>query len=337
MNEREFASKKRRDWDKLASIVARANRISGVRSLSHDDILALAPLYRRVSSDLSRARTHDANSDLIAHLNGLVGQAHALLYEAETAARPLHAVYNFYLYEFPAVLQRRWKAFFCAFAITLFGAVFAYWLVITQPSNTDLFIPAEFRKSVDVWKSKNVSETAHLEQSGMLMTNNLQVGLTACALGIALVPDATLLFTNGATLGAISAIMTQVHGHSTFWPGILPHGIAELTAIFICGGAGFVLAMALILPAPYSRQDALRLAATDAVKMVLGTIPLFIFAGMIEGMFSHLDTTAAFRYTFAGATGIAWYLYLFLPRGRLRDLTANRSSRNSLSPGIVTP
>ena len=220
------------------------------------------------------------------------------------------------------VLQRRWKAFFAAFAITLFGALLAYYLVITQPSNRDLFIPAEFRSSVDVWKSKKITETAHLEQSGMLMTHNLSVGLTACALGIALVPDATLMFTNGAMVGALSAIMTQVHGHSTFWPGILPHGIAELTAIFICGGAGFVLAMALLLPGAYSRQDALRLAATDAVKMVLGTVPLFIFAGMIEGMFSHLDTTPAFRYTFAGANGAAWYLYLFLPRSRVHNLAS---------------
>ncbi len=49
MNEREFASKKREDWDKLASIVTRANGVTGVKSLSRDDVLALGPLYRRVS------------------------------------------------------------------------------------------------------------------------------------------------------------------------------------------------------------------------------------------------------------------------------------------------
>jgi len=321
MNEREFAAKKREDWDKLASIVLRANGKTGLKSLHREEILALGSLYRRASSDLSRARTQAISPDLEAHLNGLVGQAHALLYEAETSSQPLKAVCDFYLFEFPLVLQRRWRAFVAAFAITLFGGLLAYWLVSTQPSNSDLFIPASFRSSVDVWKSKNTSESAHLEQSGMLMTHNLEVGLTAFALGIALVPDVSLMFTNGAMVGALSAIMTQVHGHSTFWPGILPHGIAELTAIFICGGAGFVLAAALILPAPFSRQDALRMAAADAVKMALGTIPLFIFAGMIEGMFSHLDTTAAFRYTFAAVNGVAWYLYLFLPRSRFRGVT----------------
>ncbi len=234
------------------------------------------------------------------------------------------------------VLQRRWKAFFAAFAITLFGAFLAYYLVITHPATSDLFIPPQLRDSVEVWKSKKITETAHLEQAGALMTHNLTVGLTAFALGIALVPDATLMFTTGTMVGIISAVMTQVHGHSTFWPGILPHGIAELTATFICGGAGFVLAMALILPGNLSREDALRLAAADAVKMTLGTIPLFIFAGMIEGMFSHLDTTAAFRYTFAVINGIAWYLYLFLPRGRFYDLGERKRLRNSMSTGIVT-
>lgn len=341
MNEREFATKKRADWDRLASIVARANSRSGLKSLSRDDILALGSLYRRASSDLSRARSNNINPDLVTHLNGLVGQAHALLYEAETSARPWQTVVDFYLYEFPSTLQRRYRAFLAAFAITLFGALLAYSLVIKEPANSDMFIPAQFKQSVDIWKSKKVAEQAHLEQSGMLMTHNLQVGLLAFALGIVLVPDVSLMFSNGTTLGALSAIMTQVHGHSTFWPGILPHGIAELTAIFICGGAGFVLASALMLPGSYTRHDALKLAAVDAVKMVLGTIPLFIFAGMIEGMFSHLDTSASFRYAFAALNGVAWYLYLFLPRigrasaGRATVTGGANPARNSLLSGIV--
>src|SRR5580658_931524 len=205
MNEREFAARKREDWDRLASIVARANARSGLRSLSREDILALGPLYRRASSDLSRARSHDTSPDLIVHLNGLVGRAHALLYEAETTSRPFYSVLDFYVYEFPSVLQRRYKTFLAAFAVTLLGALFAYYLVIRNPANSDLFVPPQFKESLEVWKSKKVAEQAHLEQSGMLMTNNLRVGLLAFALGIALVPDVVLMFTNGATLGCFSA------------------------------------------------------------------------------------------------------------------------------------
>lgn len=72
--------------------------------------------------------------------------------------------------------------------------------------------------------------------------------------------------------------------------------------------------MALLLPGPRSRLDALWLSARDAIKLVLGTIPLFIFAGIVEGMFSHLAIPATARYAFAAVNGILWYLYLFLPR-----------------------
>ena len=80
MNERDFAAKKRADWDQLQSLVTRANRRRGLKSLSRDEILSIGPLYRRVSSDLARARSGNANPDLIKHLNGLVGRSHALLY-----------------------------------------------------------------------------------------------------------------------------------------------------------------------------------------------------------------------------------------------------------------
>ncbi len=335
MNEREFTAKKRKDWERLAIITSRANGRGGLKSLSPDDILELAPLYRRASSDLAHVRQHAANSDLVTYLNGIVGQAHALLYEADTSGNWLRSLIDFYVYEFPAVLQRRYLSFLSALAITVIGGVFAYWLVIHRPSDSDLFIPSSFKSSVEAWKSKQISDPPYLEQSGWLMTHNLQVGLTAFALGIIILPDVSLMFTNGAMVGAMGAIMTQVHGHSTFWPGILPHGIAELTAIFICGGAGFLLGTSLLLPGPMSRYDALKLAGQDALKLVLGTIPMFIFAGMVEGMLSHQNTPHWFRYTFAGVNGIAWYAYLFLPRSRNARRSAAEDARNLQLAGDV--
>ena len=125
--------------------------------------------------------------------------------------------------------------------------------------------------------------------------------------------------------------MTQVHRHSTFWPGIVPHGIAELTAIFICGGAGFQIGLSLLMPGPYRRADAFRIAGTEGMKLVMGTVPLFIFAGIIEGMFSHLTLPNELRYAFAGLNGVLWYLYLFLPRRML--LAGNAPpERNSTAP-----
>jgi len=142
------------------------------------------------------------------------------------------------------------------------------------------------------------------------------------------VPDAYMMFENGAMLGAMAALMTQVHHHDTFWPGIVPHGIAELTAIFICGGAGFLLGFSFLMPGRYRRLDAFRIAGLDSIKLVLGTIPLFFFAGIIEAMFSRVNLAASVRYTFAITNGILWYSYLFIPRRKPDDTAVSPSERN---------
>ena len=315
MNERDFVNKKRADWDRLAALIRAAGGPKGVRGLSRDDVRELGPLYRRASSDLAYARLHATTSDLVLHLNSLVGRAHAFMFEAESARSPSRSIVHFYLHEFPATLQKRFWYFAAATAVTILGGVFAYWLVITHPDKLNLFVPEQFRSSVEFWKSGKVTEEAHASQSGFLFTNNMTVGLVAFGLGgLGGIPTAHALFTNGATLGAISALMTQVHRHGTFWPGILPHGIAELTAIFICGGAGFLLGMSWLFPGQYGRVESFKRGGFDAIKLVLGTIPLFIFAAIIEGMFSHLAIPGPIRVTFAGINGVMWYLYLFLPR-----------------------
>jgi uncharacterized membrane protein SpoIIM required for sporulation len=335
MDERDFVSKKREAWDRLTGLIDKANGKSGVRGLSREEILSLGPLYRRASSDLAYARAHAINKDLILHLNGLVGRSHALLYESETSGNALGSLLHFYLYEFPTLLQKRFNFFAAAFLISVLSGLFAYWLVMSSPEKIWLFIPEGLKSSVEVWKAGKVSDSAHVDMAAQLMTHNLFVGLIAFAGGVAAaIPSVFAMFGNGAMLGAMAALMTQVHKHNTFWPGILPHGFAELTAIFICGGAGFQIGMSLLLPGPYRRADAFRIAGGEAIKLVIGTVPLFIFAGVIEGMFSHLPIAPGLKYAFAGLNGVLWYLYLFLPR-RLLGAGNSLQARNSNAGGGV--
>src|SRR5579862_544489 len=315
MNEREFAARKRADWERLSRILKLANSAKGVRALGREELRALAPLYRRASSDLAYVRAHAVSDDLILHLNDLVGRAHALLYSAETSRAPARVAFDFYLYEFPALLQRRAGYFLAAFVMTAVGGLFAYWLVITQPARLDLFIPEQLRSSVEVWKSGKVAQDPSAAMAGYLMQHNLTVGLLAFASGVVVcLPTAYLMFVNGATLGALAALMTQIHRHDTLWPGILPHGIAELTAIFICGAAGLRIGGAVLAPGAYRRADAFVLAGREAICLVLGTIPLFVFAGLVEGLFSHLNLPPALRLAFAAMNGLFWAAYLFWPR-----------------------
>ncbi|HLK58045.1 MAG TPA: stage II sporulation protein M [Chthonomonadaceae bacterium] len=329
MDERDFVSKKRQAWDQLAALIAKANGKGGLKSLSREEILSLGPLYRRVSSDLAYARAHAVSTDLAVHLNGLVGRAHALLYEAERSQSALGSVIQFYWIDFPTLLQKHYRYFLSAVALAVFGAFFAYWLVIRQPDKLSLFVGPGFKDAVEYWKSGKVTADPSIEFAAMLMTHNQQVGLMSFALGVVGgAPDAYLMFQTGGMLGAMAALMTQVHHHDTFWPGIVPHGVAELTAIFICGAAGFRLGFSWLFPGRYRRVEAFQNAGLDAIKLVLGTIPLFIFAGIIEAMFSRIALAASVRYAFAILNGVLWYAYLFIPRFQPGERGAKPGKRN---------
>lgn len=342
MNERDFATQKRADWELLDALLRKAQGTQGLRALNRTELQILGPLYRRVSTDLAYARSRAISEDLVLHLNDLVGRAHSLVYAAESGTqRPGKAIRDFYFTEFPALLQRYAAYFIAALSLTVLGAIFGYWLVINDSEKVWIFIPEQqFKQVLEHWEGGNVNDPPSAAFSAELMTHNFNVGLVSAASGVAFgLPVVSMMFTStGGMLGAFAARMTLVNRHHTFWPGIVPHGVAELTAIFICGAAGFLIGSALLIPGTYSRLDALRIRGTDAIKLVLGTIPLFIFAGVIEGMFSRLPIAISLRYAFAIVTGILWYLYLFLPRRQLTAASpvgaelAGSLTRNHLTP-----
>ena len=100
--------------------------------------------------------------------------------------------------------------------------------------------------------------------ASFLFTHNAEVGLMAFALGfVAGVPTALLLFGNGLTLGAFSALFFSRGLGLAYLGWLLPHGVVELTAAVLCGGAGFALARGVLFPgtryagrvAPAARAD----------------------------------------------------------------------------------
>src|SRR5436305_128107 len=66
-----------------------------------------------------------------------------------------------------------------------------------------------------------------------------------------------LLIGNGIMLGVAAVAVARYHTSLEFWGFVAPHGVIELPAIFVAGGAGFMLAYALVNPGEYSRRTAL--------------------------------------------------------------------------------
>lgn len=318
IDERTFINQKRATWERLSIIVERTKN-GGLKHLSKEELPALGSLYRRAAADLAYARAQGANPNLVLYLNELVGNAHGVIYAEESGG--WGRLWGFLAYGLPAVLRRRMPFVLAATLLNVIGALLAYAMVHRDPNLANIYFPGELRDVIDFWKkggadNGNIPLGKGIEFSSFLMTHNTQVGITAFATGITLILPIALMFQNGTMIGALDALV-QPTGHlASMWAGLLPHGVCELSATFICGGAGLCIGWALLAPGPYSRKDALINNGKDACKLMVGTLPLWITAGILEGNVSHSSLPHWAKFSLAGIQFAALIGYIYGSRAK---------------------
>lgn len=324
-NAERFVNTHRESWQRLDFLVKKAKN-SSIHLLANAEIEEVGILYRRVAADLARAQTRYAGTstgrELVRSLNDLLLNAHTLVHGG-APAHPIHA-WQFLLYGFPAAFRRQWRAIAVAALFMMVPALLAYIAVLANPASAPLFVPDSAitqvqeranKKSVTGWGANNDYEglLASPAVSSFIMTNNIRVSISALALGVTVgIGTAVMLIINGLLLGGLSAVATHFHVDLLFWAVILPHGILELSAISVAGGAGFLLAGAIFAPGPLLRSDALRLAGKEAVHLLCGVVLMLIVAGLIEGFITPLPFPAYSKLAFATLTAIGLVAYLNL-------------------------
>jgi uncharacterized membrane protein SpoIIM required for sporulation len=88
-----------------------------------------------------------------------------------------------------------------------------------------------------------------------------------------------------------------------------------LPAIFIAGGAGLRIAQGLLFPGVLPRRESLVRAGLEAVRLVLGTVPILILAGLIEAFVSPTNLPVGLKFSLAAALFGLLAAYLFAPSG----------------------
>jgi len=91
---------------------------------------------------------------------------------------------------------------------------------------------------------------------------------------------------------------------------VLPHGIIELTAICIAGGAGLWMGSGLLLPGEKTRLAAFAERAKEAVFLIAGVAMLLVVAGLIEGFISPSKISPPAKLAVAALAAAALVLYL---------------------------
>ncbi len=307
-----FISSHRPGWDRLSDLVAAGERR---RPLPATEIDELIRHYERTSTHLSIARTRYADPALTADLTRRVGRARALIYGSRTGTwRDAGA---FVTDEFPAAVWHARHAIAVSFLLFMVPAtIMAVWLA-NSPRALDVAAPPALRAAyVERDFAEYYTSQPSAQFASLVTTNNIRVSIFAFAGGIlACIPTALVMISNGANGGAAAGLFAAAGELPRFWGLILPHGLLELTAVFIAGGAGLRLGWTLIDPGDLPRSVALAAEGRRSIVIVIGLIAAFLLAGLVEGFVtgSALPTWARVGIGIAVEATFVGYLLLRRP------------------------
>ena len=312
-----FVAGKRDAWAAFHAVAARVER-SGVGALAPGEIPGFAARYREVTADLARARTYGVERQVIEYLERVVSAGHNALYRAR--GRPRAPLARYLVQDFPAAVVQSWRHVLAACLLFTVPAAVGYGLIRGRPELADDVLPpvmvsraeqAAEHEARGIGYAQSPNEELPVIASAII-SNNIGVAFWAFVGGmLAGTLTALVLVSNGMSLGMGFGLFVNYHAGAYLGTFVAGHGVLELTAIFIAGGAGFRLAGALVAPGDLARKDALVLAGRIAARMIGAVVSLLALAGTIEGLLSASDAPAALKYAVSAATVILLGLYLW--------------------------
>ncbi len=321
----EFRREREATWRELERLIAKAER-GGLKSLTADELLQLPAHYRATLSSLSTARAISLDRSLLTFLENLAARSYFVVYGVRAGF--ISGVAAFFARRFPAAVRAaRWHIL-AAFAFLVLGGVTGFALTIANSDWFYTFVPgglaggrspaATTEMLYDVLYDSGGSAEALSNFATFLFTNNAAVGILAFALGFAFgIPTILLLFYNGLILGAFAALYHSRGLSLDLWAWLSIHGTTEILAIVLCGAGGLVLGASVAFPGRHSRLENLSLNGRQAGEIIIGTVFLFLAAGLLEGFGRQLITGISDRYLIAAAALTAWAVY-FIYSGRRR-------------------
>jgi uncharacterized membrane protein SpoIIM required for sporulation len=304
-----WLEKRKTYWARLELLVDRSNK-GGISALNHRELQELGLLYRQTASDLATVREDVTSNQLSFYLNQLLGRAHNLIYMGHK--QKISGIVRFYAQTFPQVFRETFQQTLLAFLIFAVTGIATWAVTIHDPSFAHRLLGPQMMETIEkkeMW-TQSIVTIKPLAASG-IMTNNLAVSFATFAMGItAGIGTIWMMVTNGMLIGVIGAATWQAGMALQLWSFVAPHGVLELPAIFIAGGAGLEIARGMLFPGFLPRRESLALAGGRAARLVLGIVPMLIIAGIIEGFVSPSGIATPLKFLLAAVLLAALTTYL---------------------------
>lgn len=307
-----FVTAHRAEWDRLDHLLRRGRRLSGTEA---DELVAL---YQRTATHLSLIQSSAPDPLVTTRLTQLVARARATV--TGTRRATWRDAARFLTAGFPAAVyrSRRWWIP-TALLSTLLAVVIGWWIGVHPEVQSAIAAPDELRQMTRPGGEYETYYSSHPAASfaAQVWTNNAQAAAMCLVLGAFLcLPVIWILFVNVLNLGVGIGLMSSAGRLDTFLGLILPHGLLELTAVFVAAGTGLKLGWTVIDPGPYSRRTALAQQGRAALGMALGLALVLFVSGVIEGFVTPSGLPTWARIAIGVVAEVLFLAYVYILGGR---------------------
>jgi uncharacterized membrane protein SpoIIM required for sporulation len=273
-----FVLAHRATWDRLEQLVKRR------RALTGDEVDELVELYQRVSTHLSKVRSASADPVLVGRLSGLVARARSVVTGAHA---PLWSeLSRFVTVSFPVVAYRSWRWWLgSAVAFFVVAVVIGVWVAGSADVRAAIGTPAELQRLIDHDFAAYYSENPAASFGLRVWVNNSWVAAQCIGFAILLgIPIPYVLFQNALNVGVSGGLMYGAGKADVLLGLLIPHGLLELTAVFLAAAVGMRLGWTVIAPGDRPRGQVLAEQGRAVVAVAVGLVVVLLVSGLIEAL-----------------------------------------------------
>jgi uncharacterized membrane protein SpoIIM required for sporulation len=295
-----YVAERTGEWQQLEALSRR-------RRLTADEADELVVLYQRAATHLSVVRTRSPDPVVLADLSRLVLAGRA----AVTGGRRLswRPAGHFFSTALPGELYRTrwWWGTVAVLMVALAAGLMPY--VAGNPAVAALFMSEDQIEQLVTRDFVGYYSEYRAENfAAQVWTNNALLAAQCLASGVLIVPVLYLLGTNLLSIGVTGGVMIGAGQGDVFFTMIAPHGLLELTSVFVAAGVGLRIGWAWIAPGPHrTRGRALAERARSGMTVALGLVAVLAVAGLLEAYVTPSPLPAVLRV----AIGVAgWLLFL---------------------------
>lgn len=303
----------RGEWDRLEALVGRA---SSPRRLQEGEVDELVELYQRTATHLSVLQSSGRDPVLVARLSTLVARARSTVTGGRQAL--WRDVVRFLLADFPAVCYRTrwwWGGAAAGFLLVAFGL--GAFVAGSPEAQLAVAPPEVVQQLVEEDFEAYYSSAPAQDFAAQVFTNNAYVAAQAILFGVLLgIPVLYVLVLNAANVGVAGGLMAANDRTGLFFGLILPHGLLELTAVFVACGLGLKLGWTVVDPGGRTRTRALAEEGRALITGALGLALVLLVSGLVEGFVTPSGLPTAVRIGIGALVLALFLLWVFVPGRR---------------------